>query len=110
MTESTPTVRLKNGTDEVKPLVAIVMHSLHRLFDTGKGMVVYELASLCRNPDHKPFGSTGEELKSLELVSEANGKWYVHGSIRNIVLSAVQGEGLDMGIRSPLAPIEESGR
>ena len=41
MSEPILTVRLKNGTEDAKPLVGVVMYSLRKLFEDGKGLVVY---------------------------------------------------------------------
>lgn len=98
--EST-TVKLKNGSEEVSQLIPITMMALRRLMDEGKFIVVYELIQMCRDRNHKPWGETGADLKALSLASEFDGTWTVHKSIRNIVLSAVSGEGLDMTISDP---------
>jgi len=100
MTEPTPTVKLKNGWDEAKPLVAIIMHTLQKLMDEGRGIVVYELAEVCKDPTHKPWGQAGDDLKALKLLRPDGS---VHDSIRNIVLSAVSGEGMEMTLGSPLS-------
>ena len=104
MGEPIPTVRLKNGIEEAKPLVAVVMLSLESLFKEGKGIVFYELVEICKDSNHKPWGTAiGEDLKNLSLASEVDGKWLVHDSIRNIVLSAAEGEGLDLRLVNPVA-------
>ena len=95
-------VTLKNGEKERKSLVNVTMMSLRTLMNEGKAMVVYELAELCRKPNHKPWGQTGEDLKKLQLATEQNGSWNVHDSIKNIILSAVEGEGLNMILGNPV--------
>jgi len=62
----------------------------------------FELSELCKDRSHKLFGNTGEKLSKLGLIQNGT----VHGSIRNIVLSAVEGEMLDMQLVSPIAPQE----
>src|SRR3989338_5617614 len=84
-------VKLKNGSEEAEPLVRVTMMSLQHLMGENP-IAFYELVELCKNRNHKMFGNTNEILERLSMVS--NG--FVHGSIRNIVLSAVKGEGLDM--------------
>ena len=103
------TVLLKNGTREVRQLVPVVMMSLNSLMEQGKGIAVYELVELCRNPEHKPWGNTGVELKSLKLVDETLGEWSVHDSIRNIVLSAAVGEEMDLTLVNPIAEDQSAG-
>jgi len=60
----------------------------------------YELVMKCRNPEHELFGNTGEVLSPLNLI-QPNG--HVHDGIRNIVLSATEGEELDMTLGSPVS-------
>ena len=96
------TLRLKNGSDEFGPAVQIVMIHLRRLLDSGMGVVLYELACLCRDPNHKPWGQTGQELETLKLVERHEDRYTVNGSIRNVVLSAVEGDGLDMSLVDPV--------
>ncbi len=96
------TVTLKNGAEEALPLVNVTMFGLRNLM-TEKPIVLYELAQLCRNPKHQPWGQTGEDLLALSLVGKANDGWQVHDSIRNIVLSAVEGDGLELTLGNPIA-------
>ncbi len=96
-------VRLRNGNEEAKAAVTVVMMSLRALIDTNP-IAFYELVMLSRDPEHIPFGNSGEILSRFALIN--NGK--VHDTIRNIVVSAVEGDGFDMVLRSPVAPtIEE---
>ena len=117
MTMATETVTLKNGAEEAKPLVVVTMMTLNRLMDEGKSSTVYELVQLCRNGDHalSRFDGIAERLERLNLASEiaaipfrgANKhggcQWKVHSSTRNIVLSAIEGEGLDLRLANPVA-------
>jgi hypothetical protein len=92
-------IRLKNGTEEAKPLVAVTMMSLEHVMDE-RPLALYDLVMMCRDHDYEPFGTNGDYLKDLRLV-EQNGS--IHDSIRNIVLSAVKGDGIDMVLGSPVA-------
>lgn len=98
-------VTLRNGAQEAKPLVAIIWAGIRKLLDDpmGGGIVMYELVMKCRDSNHQFFGNTGDRLKALRLV-ELNGA--VHNSIRNIVLSSAEGEGLQMSFRCPVADEE----
>jgi hypothetical protein len=91
-------MKLKNGSEELDGLVGVTMMSVRRLTQTHP-IAFYELVMLCRDPKHKLFGNTGQALNDLSLVT--NGQ--VHDSIRNIVLSAIEGEGMDMTLVSPVA-------
>lgn len=86
------TVILKNGAEEVKALVMVTMMSLRHLEPI-------ELVQKCKDDTHIFWGDTEEKLKSLALL-ECSGR--PHDSIRNIVLSALAGEGLDMRLVSPI--------
>lgn len=92
------TVILKNGAEEVKALVNVTMFSLERLGP----IEFYELVQTCRVRGHVPFGNTQSTLQSLGLL-ERNGVPY--DSIRNIVLSAAVGEGLELRLQSPIKEV-----
>ncbi len=105
-TESTAMklVTLKNGSQEAEGLVVVAMMSLRKLIQE-KPIVFYELVMKARDPNHKFFGQSIEDLKALSLVS-VDGS--MHDSIRNIVLSAAEGEGLDMALTSPIRLVPTS--
>ncbi len=92
-------LKLKNGTEECEPLVLTVMASLRHLNET-QPIAVFELASKCRDSSHKLFGNNGKVLTDLALLDSDCG---VHSSIKNIVLSAIEGDGMDMMLCSPIA-------
>lgn len=91
-------VRLKNGAGESAPLVKVVMISLENLV-VSNPIAAYELVEMCKDRTHKPFGNTSTVLKDLALIMDDDG---VHDSIRNIVLSAFVGDGLDMHLEYPV--------
>ena len=92
------TVRLKNKTEEVEGLVAITMMTLGRLIEESP-IVFYELVMKCRDRGHVFWGDAAKVLRDYNLI-EYDGD--VHQSLRNIVTSAVVGDGLDMRLVSPL--------
>jgi hypothetical protein len=74
------------------------MLSLQTLMDT-KPLVFYDLVMVCRDSAYRPFGNARQELNALGLwMSHETAP---HDSIRNVVLSAVSGDGLDMTLGSP---------
>ena len=91
------TVVLKNGATEALSLVSITMFSLSNLLKQ-KPMCFYELVMKCRDKEHKIWGNLAVDLKELSLIQRDEN---VHSSIKNIVLSAVEGEGLNMTIGDP---------
>jgi len=93
------TVTLKNGTEEVKSLVVVTMLSLRNLM-TDNVTAFYDLVMVCRDSDYHPFEDNGDYLKARSLLQDSG---RVHESIRNIVLSAVTGDDLDMELGSPYA-------
>lgn len=93
------TIKLKNGKEELKAGVQAIMVSLRDLFERDP-IAFYELNELCKNRDHKLF-CDAEKLG--EMVQKRGDGSVVHETIRNVVLSCVQGAGLDMTIGSPIA-------
>ena len=88
------TVILKNGTEELEALVNVTMYSIGTLGPVE----LYELVEICRQPGHKPWGDIGDSLKALGLL-ERDGR--PHESIKNIVLSAAVGEGMQLHLVNP---------
>jgi hypothetical protein len=94
-------VKLKNGSEEVKPLVMATMMSIRKLMAGLPGALdAYELVELCRDRNHKMFGNSQKSLQKLGLI-EASGS--VHDSVRNVVLSAAVGDGLELHFENPIA-------
>jgi len=87
-------ITLKNGAVEAEPLVDMVMLTLSDLI-RHRPIEFYELVMCCRDNEHVPFGNTGDKLKEWALYP-------ISGSIRNVVLSAVTGDGIDMSLGSPI--------
>ncbi len=94
-------VKLKNGAEEVMPLVALTVMRLERLLKDAP-MALYELAEMARDREHKPWGKTGDEFLGLATPND-DGTYAMHDSIRSIVVSAAEGEGLDMRLVNPVA-------
>ncbi len=92
-------VTLKDGTKALKPAVAAVMVSLRSLLDVAPTAFV-DLVEICRDADYQPFGDNAERLMQAALM-QSDGS--VYSSIKSVVLSAVEGEGLDMRLVSPVA-------
>lgn len=91
------TVILKNGTEEVKSLVVVTMNTLNKLFIENP-IAFYELNEVCKNSAHKPFGNTGEILSKYSLIIDG----VIHNSIKNIVISSIDGDGFDITLGSPI--------
>jgi len=95
--------KLKNGTEEAAPLVTVTMVSIQHLWDSGLPgvLALSDLVQICRrDPKYQKFGSNEDTLKKLALLQSRGD---VHDSIRNIVLSAFSGEGLELTLGSPVA-------
>ena len=93
------TIKLKNGSEEAKGLVAVTSLRVGNLINTNP-MAFFELVRVCRDPSHRPFGNTAQVLSGFSLM-EPGGT--VPQSIRNIVLSGAQGDGMDMAWDDPVA-------
>lgn len=92
------TVILKNGAEEAKGLVTVIMMSLRSLIES-KPIVFYELVELCKDPTHELWGDSINDLKELNLI-ELSGT--IHSSIKHVVLSATAGDGMDLMLGSPI--------
>lgn len=98
----TDLVDLKNGAKEANVLVASTMTSLNGLMKGGFGGLtqLYDLVMVCRDPKYKIGERNLKALQDLALL-ESDGQ--PHSSIKNIVLSAATGEGMELKLSSPLA-------
>ena len=94
-----PVFKLKNGAEEVKPLVAVTVMALERVLE-DRPFAFYDLVRKVRDSRHEIFAPSMEYLTKRGLL-EPNGS--VHDSVRNIVLSAVTGEGFDLILGNPVA-------
>lgn len=90
-------VRLKNNSEEAVPLVNVMMVSLRLLLEE-QPVTFYELVMLARDWQHDLFGNTGDKLRERHLIQQ-DGR--MHASLRNIILSAVEGNGLKMSLGDP---------
>lgn len=106
-----PTAKLKNGTEETVAIVSVTMQKLQRLQDArgsyrdaGGGLAcLYELVHLCKDSTHSLYNSVCNKLDALNLVvKREDGSYYVHESIRNVILSAVKIDGFDVDIIDPV--------
>ncbi|OGT46803.1 MAG: hypothetical protein A3E83_03890 [Gammaproteobacteria bacterium RIFCSPHIGHO2_12_FULL_41_20] len=97
-TQELPLIKLKNGSTELDGVVFTVMDNLKSLFHSNP-ILFYEFVMKCRDSNHTMFGKSNDALKLLGLIEGNNS---VHDSVRNIVLSAVEGEGLGMRLGSPV--------
>jgi hypothetical protein len=62
-------------------------------------LLLLELITKCKNPEHHYFDGCKWKLAELGFT-ESDGQ--VIPSIRDILLSAVTGEGLNIGLESPI--------
>lgn len=96
-------IKLKNGAEVPKPLAQVLMMSLTSLWNDGISGITtcYDLVQICkRDPKYKKFGTNEDTLKRLSLIG-ADGQ--PHEYVRDVVLSAFTGEGLDLQLDSPVA-------
>lgn len=91
--------RLRTGVEVPAPLVRTVMLTLTRLTVTDP-IAFYEAVMMAREPGHEPFGSTAETLKRYGFIDIYP---RLHGSVRDIILAAVDGAEFDMHLVSPYA-------
>ena len=99
---SDETVTLKNGTKELKALVDVVVLKLNDLlkdgFDMGGLCQLYDLVMICENSTYQAPQENIEALQECHLL-QPNGK--PTSVVKNVVLSAITGEGTEMVLSSP---------
>src|SRR3990167_887425 len=93
-------LKLKNGSEVAQSIVVATMMSLDALINSNP-IAFYELVEKCRDSKHEMFGNTKEVVAKWALI-DMNGS--VHSCIKDVVLSAVEGDGLDMSLGRPVAP------
>lgn len=93
-------MKLKNGTEEDKALVAATMLTARLLLDSNP-MAFHDAVMIARDPKYRPFGNLGKTLAGARILQDDGA---MHASIRNVLLSAVTGDGLAMVLGSPGAP------
>jgi hypothetical protein len=97
-----PVVRLKNGTLASRYNVKRVMATLGEMqtkMENG-AILINDLVMKCRDDEHHYFDGCERMLFELSFV-DADGD--VVPSVRDIVLSAMKGEGEDLSFISPIA-------
>ena len=99
---STSLVKLKNGSSEPGASVGTSMLTLKDLWGSGIDGIcaVSDLYERCRNPSHSIAAGELKTLKTVGLVKEDGS---VHATIRNVVLSAISGDGADLELGEPAA-------
>lgn len=80
-----------NGIEE--PLETAIKMSVELIFERHP-IAFYELVQVCRDPDHKLFGNTGEILEAYSLLQEGTSR--PHTAVKEVVLANTKGEGLNM--------------
>jgi hypothetical protein len=96
--ESVEVVKLKNGSEEALDQVNAFMYTLRRLFK-DEPIAAYDLVLKARNPEHQIFDAARNKLKHFALLLP-DGE--MHDTVRNIIVSAVTGEGFQMVLNDPI--------
>jgi hypothetical protein len=98
---ATQMLKLRNGSQEPSALVNLTVRSLSQMMGDIQGVTaLYDLHQICLGTNYRPSARQLQYLEGRGLL-QANGR--PHDSIKNIVLSAIEGEGLEMTLVSPLA-------
>ena len=94
-------VALRNGTKEPHGLVKIISRRMEELLNTGTAGVcaLNELLERCKD-ENAPMSLESSRLLRKALLLDSEGG--LHGSVRNIVLSAALARTDDFSIGSPL--------
>jgi hypothetical protein len=94
---------LHDGSEVLQPIVVGTMMQLERLMKEFP-MLVYELAMISRDRNHKLFGNNEEKLKDISLL-QADGK--PHNAIRDIINNTVIIENDTIRLINPIKNVEE---
>ena len=97
-------VRLKNGVEEADAFVRVAMMGLTHLMNE-QPTAFYDLVMKCRDGNYKWFGDNEQICKDLSMV-QPDGKF--HDSWRNVILSGVVGDDLDMKLVNPVGSNNEN--
>lgn len=92
-------VRLKNGTTALQVAVASTLSTLEVLRDNHP-LALFDLVMFARDPGDTLDRDTLQMMKKFSLVDESGA---MPRDVRNVVLSAAEGDGLNMRLVSPLA-------
>lgn len=92
------TVKLKNGSELPEEIVTGTIMSLQALM-LKNPIVFYELVMKARNPEHTMFGKTQAVAYEWDLI-DSNG--VINSQVRDVILSAVIGERLNMKLVNPI--------
>lgn len=90
-------VKLKNGSEVPKPVLITTMMSLELLMNKNP-IACYELVQKCKDSKHTMFGNTKKVVEDLALMNSGS----IHDTVKDIVLSAVEGDELNMVLTSPI--------
>lgn len=96
-------VKLKNGAETMEGPARGMFAVLSQLLER-ETVVFIELVFRCRDRNHKFFGTTGERLTELKFLDHTG---QPHSMVRDIILSAVTGDGMDMALGSPFAGLAD---
>lgn len=91
-------VTLKNNSKELEIAVKSVMFTVRHLLKQ-QPLVFYDLVMRCRDREYEMWSETEDGLKKLSLL-QPDGQ--PHGTTKNIILSAVEGDEGDMYIVNPI--------
>lgn len=81
-------VILRNGKPVAKPLVAIIMLHIKRIYKETP-IMLYDLLMLARDKDYIPFGKAKEDFESIGITQ--NG--ILHECTKDIILSSILMDG-----------------
>lgn len=95
MNDTTETVVLKSGIEMPKPLVLATWATLRSLMERAP-MVLFDAVQMARTGEPQ-FNAA--QLEKIGLTQDGQ----MHDGIRDIILSAALGDGLDLRLTSPVA-------
>jgi hypothetical protein len=99
---SVKVVTLRTGAEVPEPVIRTVTITMSRLMETDP-IAPYEAVMMAREPGYVPFGNTGETLKRFDFIDNFP---KLHRTVRDVILAATEGDGMDLRLVSPYAAQE----
>ena len=94
-------MKLKNGSDECVATIVVTQMIINSMFseDYLYPMAFWDLARKCQDSNYKIFEVNQKVLIDVGLMDSNKN---IHQSIKNIVLSSIEGSGLDIHLVNPI--------
>lgn len=105
MTDMPETLMLRNGVEAATAVVVVTFTHLKKMFHE-EPLCFWDAVMIARDPNYQPFGTNGHKLVGWGILD--NDEKTMHAAIREVILAAVEGDGLEMKLVNPVRPITKA--